>query len=259
MATVAVGYDAGIDPSPVGGTFGLALEGIAADALTAVVNGERAWSGLDELTEAIGGSARTAIQAAETLGWIVLWESCPQGPAYTLTPISADRLGLAIGPTGHWCQASSPMADGNYISGRNPNQRAEPGAGEGDDADTFGWLVDPKAIDPEWSAIDSEELIRLASIPRVRKLLDGIVYNMRLLGTGLAWPVVPPDDGICPACGTGRLDLAEICLVCHRSGLDSLARRIGDSESCQRQGERSRKAHRASRSETQRGTGPSSS
>src|SRR5690606_25374547 len=119
-----------------------------------ITNGDRAWAGLDALADAMGrdgDAVRVSLRAAESLGWVAYWPSCPQGPSYTLTPAAADRLGVAIGPYGTWVDRDSIQADGNYVAGRTPHRRSDRPDGDAEAEEptaSLGWLVDHRAVDP---------------------------------------------------------------------------------------------------------------
>jgi hypothetical protein len=229
MAMVAVPYlEVAPAPAPLGAIGQAIAEDLAADVLLALVDGELAWSSFEALAVAMGrgdDAARVAVRAAESLGWIVYWSECPQEPSYTLTPAAADRLGVAIGPDGRWHRATDDAANGNYS---RPGKVRRADAEEDDEPG--GWLrhqIDPRAVDPSFSAENAEELGAMMHNPYVRRLLGGTAAPTVILGLRLPWPILG-DDGrplaptgdVRPCCGVGPLPVQAVCLWCGRSGID---------------------------------------
>jgi hypothetical protein len=212
-----------VAPAPLGAIGQAIAEDLTADVLLALVDGELAWSSFEALAIAMAKgdeAVRVAVRAAESLGLVTYWPECPQTPSYTLTPEAADRLGVAIGPDGRWHRSADPRADGNY-SRPGPARRADPGDDETESGGTFGWCVDPRAIDPATFAEEAEEIARLASNSHVARLLNGTAMPARVIGIRPPWPVTI-EAGICPACGSGPSEVGTVCIACDRSGLDLL-------------------------------------
>jgi hypothetical protein len=232
VATVAVAY-AEAESVHLEGLGRVLAEERASHVMDALVNGPRAWLSTAELAAALGWpveSVESAVDAGESLGWLARWDDCPApvGPSVTLSSLSAEMLGVVVGPDAAFHPGESPAADEGYGSGRRIGQ-ADRARGTVADDEPGGWLrhqIDPRAIDPAAFAEEAEEVARLASNPHVARLLNGTAMPTRVIGIRPPWPVTI-EAGWCPACGSGPTEVGTACIACDRSGLDLLIGRPG--------------------------------
>lgn len=214
--------------APAPGSIGrVYAEEQAASVLDALVNGPRAWMTAEELADALDWPVETvevAVESGESIGWLCRWRDCPQGEAITLTPLSASILNVAVGPYATWEDAGSDAALGTYSKPRAPRRDAGTIGGDEESGGTFGWCVDPRAVDPATAAEEAERLATLArGSSYTARLLSGTAMPARVVGTRPIWPAAIV-GGVCPGCDTGPTDPDCVCLICHRSGLDLLVR-----------------------------------
>jgi len=203
---------------------------------------------------------------AERDGLVETWADHPSGPTVMLSSLTTERNGLRLSSDGtRWIDRDDPdptsidrplrfstetdcsvdldrpdfldtQADPRALTGPESLEAAEDairGCRRVEDA----WHDRDNGVGPEvlaldheashdelWGASEREELVVRLPAPRL------------LLGLALVWPVMTPGadpprlwrpgDGPCPACLGRALSSASYCLVCCRSGLDDIIRRM---------------------------------
>ncbi len=203
---------------------------------------------------------------AERAGVVETWADHPAGPTVMISSLTAERNGIRLSSDGtRWIGLDEPdptsidrpltiiietdcatdLDRPNYLDSQ-PDPKALVGSKSLEAIEDAGrccrrvedaWQDRDSGVGPEvltldheasfdelWTASERDEVVVKLPAPRL------------LIGLSLVWPVMTPGavpprpwrpgDGLCPACFGRDLSRSSYCLVCCRSGLDDLIRRM---------------------------------
>lgn len=187
----------------------------------ALVRGEVAWQGPEEIASAVGRSIEeTMDELAEmdAAGWLEVWER-ESGPVVTLSALGAERLRVRLVETGadatpRWALAGDPDPP-------EPRARHVCSAAQ---AAALDFVVDPHpSADLEVEGLEQAALRARAASPRPDEKAVVLPRPTVLLGQRLSpWPGPrPAPAATCPVCGGEPIASNVYCLYCDRWGLDA--------------------------------------
>lgn len=177
---------------------------------------------MPEWTEADSGALVVLLSEGEHAGALEVWTAPDYPSKVTLTPLSAERHALTL---------YQPFDEERlyWRLARDPENVPEADATDDPEMVDLALVIDPNAPTP-FDALASAETVESylkslvdddGSPPRDR----GAIPARHLAGLRRGWPLPEhrvPDiqAGLCPGCLDKPQRLNEVCLWCHRSGID---------------------------------------
>lgn len=204
------------------------------DLLSALIDDGHVSVTISRLCEIMAASPKLIRRASRRLvsrGIVEAWDGNPDGPSLSLTPATADRLGLEINDDGtHW-RARGAKRSPDRIGSSKVVQESQLST---DTWDFFDSLADRRTIDPVKTAIWHESARKAhmlaeehmafthRSSPKRAESIESASKKVPhlTLGMNVAWPVSYVPGSRCEVCRNARGQW--VCLICNCSSLDYL-------------------------------------